>query len=63
MPTDAPHIRKMRITAPRPAPIVRNTAMSRVLSLTHHDKGLEITLNAATRMISVRMRNITFCST
>ena len=62
MPTEAPHIRKMRITAPRPAPKVRSTAMSRVLSFTIMIRD-EITLNAATRMISVRIRNMTFCST
>ena len=62
-PTKAPHIRKIRMMAPEPAPIVRSTAMSRVLSLHHHDQATRSTLNAATRMISVRMRNITFRST
>ena len=61
-PTEAPHIRKMRITAPRPAPSVRSTAMSRVLSFTIMISD-EITLNAATRMISSGSENMTFCST
>ena len=42
--------------------MVRSTAMSRVLSFTIMISELT-TLNAATRMISVRIRNITFCST
>ena len=48
-------MRKMRNTAPRRAPMVRKTAMSRVLSFTIMMSEL-MTLKAATRMISVRMR-------
>ena len=49
-------------TAPRVAPIVRNTAIAAPLSFTSMIRD-EIMLKAATRMISVRMRNMTFRST
>jgi hypothetical protein len=61
-PTDAPARKKMRSTMPRVAPIVRRMAMSRPLSFTSMMR-LEMMLNAATMMISDRMRNITFRST
>ena len=52
----------MRSIAPRVAPMVRRMAMSRPLSFTSMVSE-EMMLNAATRMISVRIRNITFRST
>src|SRR3546814_6391954 len=48
---------KIRITASRGAPIVRNIAMSRVLARTSMISD-EMILNEATRMISDRMTNI-----
>ena len=58
----APAIKKMRMIAPRDAPIVRRIAMSADLSFTSITRP-EIILSAATRMMSERMRNITFFST
>ena len=58
----APLRKKMRITMPLVAPMVRNMAMSRPLSFTSMIM-LEIILNAATTMISVRIRNMTLRST
>ncbi len=58
----APLSRKMRMIMPRVAPMVRRMAMSRPLSLTSMICP-EITLNAATRMTMVRIRNITLRST
>ena len=48
--------------APLPAPMVRRMAMSRPLSFTSMVREVMM-LNAATTMISVRIRNITFRST
>ena len=59
---DAPHMKKIRIIIPLVAPIVRRIAMSFPLSLTSIISP-EIMLNAATIMISVRIRNITLRST
>ncbi|MNT62309.1 hypothetical protein D3C72_2000180 [compost metagenome] len=61
-PIVVPVIEKMRMMAPRVAPIVRSTAMSELLSFTSMMR-LEMMLNAATRMIMDRMVNITTRST
>ena len=61
-PMEAPHNRKIRITAPLVAPMVRSTAISRPLSFTSMIR-LETILKAATIMISVRIRNMTLRST
>ena len=58
-PTAAPQSRKMRRIAPLPAPMVRRMAMSRPLSFTSMVSE-EMMLKAATRMMSIRIRNITF---
>jgi len=58
----APDRKKMRMIMPAVAPMVRRMAMSRPLSLTSMIM-LETMLKAATTMISVRMRNMTFLST
>ena len=58
----APVTRKIRSTAPRVAPMVRSIAMSRPLSFTSMVMP-EMMFSAATRMIRVRMRNITVRST
>ena len=55
-------MRKMRRIMPRVAPMVRRMAMSRPLSFTSMI-WLEMMLKAATRMISVRIRNMTLRST
>ena len=57
----APDSMKMRRIMPREAPIVRRIAMSRPLSFTIMIMP-EMMLKAATRMISVRIRNITLRS-
>ena len=57
----APLSTKMRRIIAREAPIVRRIAMSRPLSFTIMIM-LEMMLNAATTMISVRIRNITLRS-
>ena len=61
-PIAAPVMRKMRMIAPRVAPIVRRMAMSRALSFTSMIRP-EMMLSAATSTISVRMTNITLRST
>ena len=61
-PIAAPVIRNTRMIAPWVAPMVRRMPMSRPLSFTSMIR-LEAMLNAATRMISVRIRNITLRST
>jgi hypothetical protein len=61
-PIQAPHSRKIRMMAPLLAPMVRRMAMSRPLSFTSMISE-EMMLKAATTMISVRIRNITFRST
>ena len=61
-PTLAPARKKMRMTEPLVAPIVRRIAIPRDLSLTSMIR-LEMMLNAATRMISVKIKNITLRST
>ena len=61
-PIDDPVRKKMRIIEPRVEPMALRMAMSRALSFTSIIM-LERTLNAATMMMSVRMRNITFRST
>ena len=58
----APVIRKIRIMAAELAPIERKTAMSAFFDLTNIIID-ETILKAATNMISVRIRNITFRST
>ena len=50
------------MTAPRVAPMVRRMAMSEPLSFTSMIRP-EMMLSAATRMISVRIRNMTLRST
>ena len=62
VPTLAPLMKKMRMIMPRVAPMVRRMAMSRPLSFTSMIR-LEMMLKAATRMISVRIRNMTLRST
>ena len=57
-----PAMKKIRITAPRDAPMVRRMAMSGDLSFTSMIRP-ETMLSAATRMISDRIRNITLLST
>ena len=61
-PTLAPLKKKMRMTMPRVAPMVRSTAMSRPLSFTIMIR-LETMFKAATRIISARIRNMTLRST
>jgi hypothetical protein len=61
-PTDDPHIKKIRKTAPRVAPIVRKMAISLPLSLTNIIR-LDTMLNAATHTINVKIKNITVRST
>ena len=61
-PIAAPVIRNTRMIAPCVAPMVRRMPMSRPLSFTSMIR-LEAMLNAATSMISVRIRNITLRST
>ena len=61
-PIKAPSIKNMRMIMPLVAPIVRSTATSRPLSLTSMISPVMM-LNAATRMISVKIRNITLRST
>ncbi len=61
-PIAAPVITKMRMIAPRVAPMVRRMAMSRPLSFTSMIRP-EMMLSAATRMISVRIMNMTLRST
>jgi predicted lysophospholipase L1 biosynthesis ABC-type transport system permease subunit len=62
IPTLAPDRKNMRIIIALVAPIVRNIAISRLLSFTNIIR-LEIMLKAATRIISVRIKNITLRST
>ena len=58
----APVIRKIRMTAPLLAPIARRTAISAFFERTSMIIE-EMMLKAATRMISVRIRNMTLRST
>ena len=62
VPTEAPAMKKIRMMVPRGAPMVRRMAMSLPLSLTSIMR-LEMILKAATRMISVKIRNMTLRST
>ncbi len=61
-PMEAPLRRKTRRIMARVAPMVRRIAMSRPLSFTSMIWP-EMMLKAATRMISVRIRNMTLRST
>ena len=61
-PTLAPDMKKIRVIMPRDAPMVRMIAIEPRLSLTNMIID-ETMLNAATRMISVKIRNMTFRST
>ena len=62
VPIAAPVMKKTRMIAPRVAPMVRRMAMSWPLSFTSMVRP-EMMLSAATRTISVRIRNMTFRST
>ena len=61
-PMAAPLMKKIRMIAPRVAPMVRRIAMSLPLSFTSMIMP-EMMLNAATMMIRLRIRNITLRST
>ncbi|MNJ66361.1 hypothetical protein D3C77_624310 [compost metagenome] len=58
----APVMKKIRMTAPELAPMVRRMAISLPLSLTSMMRP-EMMLSAATRTMSVSIMNITFLST